>query len=197
LRSTPDCPPRRAFLHLSCSCATPFGPAILVTQDPTRTLFCEGVSPKKSLVKIGEPSHTSTRFFATRFFQMPARGRGGKSEGAKKNHAMGSGDGQLCETPCPPKRCGLSRLAQGKLILAASTFSMVKDALGSMQWNVDHCPVAMQLKKPEGRLCSTRSSGSFCSRLRSATNGCRGMHSRNANPQVPSPGRAARFRATP
>jgi hypothetical protein len=22
------------------------------------TLFCEGVSPKKSLVKIGEPSHT-------------------------------------------------------------------------------------------------------------------------------------------
>jgi hypothetical protein len=117
--------------------------------------------------------------------------------GGKKNHAMGSGDGQLCETPCPPKRCGLSRLAQGKLILAASTFSMVKDALGSMQWNVDHCPVAMQLKKPEGRLCSTRSSGSFCSRLRSATNGCRGMHSRNANPQVPSPGRAARFRATP
>ena len=47
-------------------------------------VFCEGVSPKKkSQVKIGEPSHTSTRFFATRFFQMPARGRGGKSEGAK------------------------------------------------------------------------------------------------------------------
>src|SRR4029077_13961239 len=39
---------------------------------------------KKSLVKIGEPSRMSTRFFATRFFQMPARGRGGKSEGAKK-----------------------------------------------------------------------------------------------------------------
>jgi hypothetical protein len=50
--------------------------------------FCEGVSPKKSLIKIGEPSHTSTRFFATRFFQMPARGRGGKSEGAKKHHAF-------------------------------------------------------------------------------------------------------------
>jgi hypothetical protein len=32
LRSTPDCRPRRAFLHLSYSCATPFGPAILVTQ---------------------------------------------------------------------------------------------------------------------------------------------------------------------
>jgi hypothetical protein len=57
-------------------------------------VFCEGVSPKKSLLKIGEPSHTrkltwwesegakntthfqteflTTRFFATRFFQMPA-----------------------------------------------------------------------------------------------------------------------------
>jgi hypothetical protein len=44
--------------------------------------------PKKSLIKIGQPSHTSTRFFATRFFQMPARGRGGKSEGGKKRHAF-------------------------------------------------------------------------------------------------------------
>jgi hypothetical protein len=26
------------FFHLSYSCATPFGPAILVTQDPLRTL---------------------------------------------------------------------------------------------------------------------------------------------------------------
>jgi hypothetical protein len=25
------------FLHLSYSCATPFGPALLVTQDPIRT----------------------------------------------------------------------------------------------------------------------------------------------------------------
>src|SRR6202023_2694534 len=38
LRSTPDCRPRRAHLHLSYSYASPFGPAILVTQDPTRTL---------------------------------------------------------------------------------------------------------------------------------------------------------------
>src|ERR1700720_639240 len=38
LRSTPDCRPRRTFLHLSYSCATPFGPAILVTQDPSATL---------------------------------------------------------------------------------------------------------------------------------------------------------------
>jgi len=32
LRSAPDCRPRRTFLHLSYSCAVPFGPAILVTQ---------------------------------------------------------------------------------------------------------------------------------------------------------------------
>jgi len=37
LRSTPDCRPRRALLHLSYSCIPPCGPAILVTQDPTRT----------------------------------------------------------------------------------------------------------------------------------------------------------------
>src|SRR5256885_9413711 len=38
LRSTPDCRPRRTYLHLSYSYAAPFGPAILVTQDPIRTL---------------------------------------------------------------------------------------------------------------------------------------------------------------
>src|SRR5262249_39580320 len=32
LRSTPDCRTRRAFLHLPCSYAWPFGPAMLVTQ---------------------------------------------------------------------------------------------------------------------------------------------------------------------
>src|ERR1700730_4368415 len=37
LRSTPDCRPRRTSLHLSYSCATPCGPAILVTQDPKRS----------------------------------------------------------------------------------------------------------------------------------------------------------------
>src|SRR5437667_4363728 len=37
LRSAPDCRPRRTSLHLSYSCATPFGPAILMTQDPSRT----------------------------------------------------------------------------------------------------------------------------------------------------------------
>src|SRR4030081_1827657 len=38
LRTTPDCRPRRTFLHLPYSCASPFGPAILVTHDPERTL---------------------------------------------------------------------------------------------------------------------------------------------------------------
>jgi hypothetical protein len=28
-----------------------------------------------------------------------------------------------------------------------------KDALGSMHWNVDHCPIAMQLKKPAAVDC--------------------------------------------
>src|SRR5205809_1504859 len=37
LRSTPDCRPRRALLHLSYSYAPPCGPALLVTQchEPT------------------------------------------------------------------------------------------------------------------------------------------------------------------
>src|SRR6202048_383669 len=48
LRSTPDCRPRRTSLHLSYSCATPFGPAILVTQDPLRTIR-------------GEPYHVTRR----------------------------------------------------------------------------------------------------------------------------------------
>jgi len=37
LRSTPDCRPRRTYLHLSYSYAAPCGPALLVTQDPQRT----------------------------------------------------------------------------------------------------------------------------------------------------------------
>src|SRR5208282_2631030 len=34
LGSTPDCRTRRTYLHLSYSYAAPYGPAILVTQDP-------------------------------------------------------------------------------------------------------------------------------------------------------------------
>src|SRR5271169_6769575 len=37
LRSTPDCRPRRTYLHLAYSYASPFGPALLVTQDPLRS----------------------------------------------------------------------------------------------------------------------------------------------------------------
>src|SRR3984957_14952942 len=37
LRSTPDCRPRRAFLHLSYSYAPPCGPALLVTQHQLPT----------------------------------------------------------------------------------------------------------------------------------------------------------------
>jgi hypothetical protein len=37
LRSTPDCRPRRALLHLSYSYAAPCGPALLVTQCHKRT----------------------------------------------------------------------------------------------------------------------------------------------------------------
>src|SRR3984893_11153946 len=36
LGSAPDCRTRRALLHLSYSCASPFGPATLVTHDPKR-----------------------------------------------------------------------------------------------------------------------------------------------------------------
>jgi hypothetical protein len=38
LGSTPDRRARRAFLHLSNSCASPCGPAMLVTHDPKLTL---------------------------------------------------------------------------------------------------------------------------------------------------------------
>src|ERR1700732_1355436 len=37
LRSTPDCRPRRALLHLSYSYAAPCGPALLVTQCHNQT----------------------------------------------------------------------------------------------------------------------------------------------------------------
>jgi hypothetical protein len=37
LRSTPDCRPRRALLHLSYSYAPPCGPALLVTQCHKQT----------------------------------------------------------------------------------------------------------------------------------------------------------------
>ena len=45
LRSAPDCRSRRTFLHLSYSCAPPFGLAMLVTQDPIRTWLDESRLP--------------------------------------------------------------------------------------------------------------------------------------------------------
>src|SRR5215831_18867613 len=38
MRSAPDCRTRRAFLHLSYSCASPFGPALLRDTGPTRDI---------------------------------------------------------------------------------------------------------------------------------------------------------------
>src|SRR5262249_16048305 len=43
LRSTPDCRPRRALLHLSYCCASPCGRAMLVTQDPERKSPCSAL----------------------------------------------------------------------------------------------------------------------------------------------------------
>jgi hypothetical protein len=43
LRSAPDCRPRRALLHLSYSCVSPYGPAILATHGQQRNW--KGVDP--------------------------------------------------------------------------------------------------------------------------------------------------------
>ena len=45
LRSTPDCRPRRAFLHLSYSYAAPCGPALLVTQCHEPTYAVHQIAP--------------------------------------------------------------------------------------------------------------------------------------------------------
>ena len=48
LRSTPDCRPRRAFLHLSYSYAPPCGPALLVTQCQKPTYAVQQDFPSRS-----------------------------------------------------------------------------------------------------------------------------------------------------
>src|SRR5260370_8028523 len=48
LRSTPDCRPRRALLHLSYSYASPCEPALVVTQDP---------SPPPTILPRNPPTH--------------------------------------------------------------------------------------------------------------------------------------------
>jgi hypothetical protein len=57
LRSTPDCRPRRTCLHLSYSYASPFGPALLVTQDPITDLGRGSLSdpPLRAMQHRGTP----------------------------------------------------------------------------------------------------------------------------------------------
>src|SRR4029077_3028420 len=62
---------------------------------------------------------------------------------------MASGDGQLCEIPAAQGAAGcleLVCLAPGQSDFGSIDISTGKGALGSMHWNVDHCPIAMQLK---------------------------------------------------
>src|ERR1700731_3042100 len=50
LRPEPDCRPRRTFLHLSYSCASPFGPAILVTHDPNAAIVPPSGPPRLQMI---------------------------------------------------------------------------------------------------------------------------------------------------
>ena len=80
LRSTPDCRPRRAYLHLSYSYASPFGPALLVTQchEPTSTmLYYSGHSMpfEGPLIRIREP---------VRHRPCPSWGQSTKRDGARR-----------------------------------------------------------------------------------------------------------------
>ena len=53
LRSAHDCRPRRALLHLSYSCAPPYGRAMLVTQDPTRHRLAACAQQPSQMRRIG------------------------------------------------------------------------------------------------------------------------------------------------
>jgi hypothetical protein len=69
---------------------------------------------------------------------------------------MASGDDQLCETPAAQALRGCLELVSpgpGQTDFGRIDISTVKGALGSMHWNVDHCPIAMQLKKPAAVDC--------------------------------------------
>ena len=61
LRSAPDCRTRRALLHLSYSCAAPFGPAILVTQHQLRTSRSVGQARDVRGLATGDPPSLSPR----------------------------------------------------------------------------------------------------------------------------------------
>src|SRR6478752_8411106 len=63
----------------------------------------------------------------------------------------GLGGRPALREPCRPSAAGCLELVSpgpGQTDFGRIDISTVKDALGSMHWNVDHCPVAMQLKKP-------------------------------------------------
>src|SRR5262249_5867421 len=66
LRSAPDCRTRRVLLHLSYSCASPFGPALLVTQDPERTSESLPEASTQPCLKVSD-DHLANG--------LPARGR--------------------------------------------------------------------------------------------------------------------------
>jgi hypothetical protein len=89
LRSTPDCRPRRAFLHLSYSYAPPCGPALLVTQchKPTNAVQqavilikhlvgaseqCRWNFSKTSWVSVGRDDSTIASSFSK--FRFPTSG---------------------------------------------------------------------------------------------------------------------------
>jgi hypothetical protein len=74
---------------------------IEITRDPAQG-FIEGVSPKKSLVKIGEPSHTR-RFASDRgeFF-------------AKRVAIWIFGSGRMITDPWPTPSAAVKRSAQGQ-----------------------------------------------------------------------------------
>jgi hypothetical protein len=83
LRSAPDCRPRRALLHLSYSCATPFGTAILVTQDPEPTernvsLQCTARGRKLHMMRVEkcDPRHSHGSCASLRWcYNRPSRPR--------------------------------------------------------------------------------------------------------------------------
>jgi hypothetical protein len=63
LRSTPDCRPRRTYLHLSYSYVPPFGPAILVTQDPSATWARCSAAAVSVAPRVGSRARSFSRLF--------------------------------------------------------------------------------------------------------------------------------------
>jgi hypothetical protein len=66
---------------------------------------------------------------------------------------MAAGDGQPCEAPTLRPSASVCLDLPGQSDFGRIDVPTGKDALGSMHWNVDHCPIAMQLKKPAAVDC--------------------------------------------